>query len=180
MIGSKKILKEFNNSNSWPDSSGSEYSGDSLRGYFPGCSGLTRTNVFTGRWRCNDELPLPHNVNLSLCQRKKIATRGGIQRQLEAVMKSTLGNGETGTLRVEFLLKTDSGYPRDAEVTLFTLANPESSLRFNTHWSAPPVSALARSGGPRKITQLPVSRNSNIERRMYRPKSVVGVIRGVA
>jgi len=27
-------------------------------------------------------------------------------------------------LRVEFLLKTDSGYPRDAEVTLFTLANP--------------------------------------------------------
>jgi len=24
-------------------------------------------------------------------------------------------------LRIEFLLKTDSGYPRDAEVTLFTL-----------------------------------------------------------
>jgi len=44
-----------------------------------------------------------------------------------------------GSLRVtvEFLLKTDSGYPRDAEVTLFTLANPEHSLRFNTHWSAP-------------------------------------------
>ena len=36
-------------------------------------------------------------------------------------------------VRVEFLLKTDSGYPRDAEVTLFTLANPEPSLRFNTH-----------------------------------------------
>jgi len=51
-------------------------------------------------------------------------------------------------LRVEFLLKTDSGYPRDAEVTLFTLANPEHSLRFNTHWSAPPVYALARSGRP--------------------------------
>jgi len=51
-------------------------------------------------------------------------------------------------LRVEFLLKTDSGYPKDAEVTLFTLANPESSFRFNTHWSAPPGSALARSGGP--------------------------------
>jgi len=32
------------------------------------------------------------------------------------------------TLRVEFLLKTDSGYPRDAEVTLFTLASPENSL----------------------------------------------------
>ena len=36
-------------------------------------------------------------------------------------------------LRVEFLLKTVSGYPRDAEVTLFTLANPRSSLRFDTH-----------------------------------------------
>ena len=69
-------------------------------------------------------------------------------------------------LRVEFLFKTDSEYARDAEVTLFTLANPGSSLRFNTHWSAPPVSALARSGGPRKMSQSPVSRNSNIERRM--------------
>ena len=49
-------------------------------------------------------------------------------------------------LRVEFLFKTDSGYPRDAEVTLFTLANPRSSLRFDTHGSAPPVSALNRSG----------------------------------
>jgi len=48
------------------------------------------------------------------------------------------------------------------------LASPESSLRFNTHQSAPPVSALARSGGPRKMSQLPVSRNSNIERRMDR------------
>jgi len=36
-------------------------------------------------------------------------------------------------LRVEFVLKTDSGYPRDAEVTLFTLATPWSSLRFNNH-----------------------------------------------
>jgi len=56
-------------------------------------------------------------------------------------------SGYVFSLRVEFLLKTDSGYPRDAEVTLFTLANPEHSLRFNTHWSAPPVSALARYGG---------------------------------
>ena len=77
-------------------------------------------------------------------------------------------------------MKTDSGYPRDAEVTLFTLANPEHSLRFNSHWSAPPVSALARSG--RKMSQSPVSRNSNIERRVdsLRCKAVVGVIRGVA
>jgi len=84
------------------------------------------------------------------------------------------------SLRVEFLLTTDSGYPRDEEVTLFTLANPERSLRFYTHWSAPPVSALACSGGPRKMSQSPVSRNSNIERRMDRPRAVVGVIRGVA
>jgi len=28
------------------------------------------------------------------------------------------------SLRVEFLLKTESGYLRDAEGTLFTLANP--------------------------------------------------------
>ena len=83
-------------------------------------------------------------------------------------------------MREEFLLKTESGYLRDAEVTLFTLAHPEHSLRFNTHWSAPPVSALARSGEPKKMSQSPVSRNSNIERRMDRPKSVVGVIRGVA
>jgi len=38
----------------------------------------------------------------------------------------------------------------------------------------------AHSGGPRKMSQSPVSRNSNIERRMDRPKAVVGVIRGVA
>jgi len=37
-------------------------------------------------------------------------------------------------LRAQFLLKTDSGYPRDAEVTLFTLANSGSSLCFNNHW----------------------------------------------
>ena len=91
------------------------------------------------------------------------------------------GIDKTGTgLRVEFFLKNDGGYPRDAEVTLFTLANPDHSLHFNTHWSAPPVSALARSRGPRKMSQSPVSRNSNIERRMDRPRAVVGVIRGVA
>jgi len=83
-------------------------------------------------------------------------------------------------MRVEFLLKTDSWYPRDAEVTLYTLANPEHSLRFNTHWIAPPVSTLTCSGGPRKMSQSTVSRNLNIERRMDRPRAVVGVIRGVA
>jgi len=48
-------------------------------------------------------------------------------------------------VKVSLPLKINGGYPRDAEVTLFTLANPESVLRFNTHWSAPPVSALACS-----------------------------------
>jgi len=57
-------------------------------------------------------------------------------------------------------MKTVRGYPRDAEVTLFTLANPGSSPRFDTHSSAPPVSALARIGGSRKMSQSPVSRNS--------------------
>ena len=88
--------------------------------------------------------------------------------------------GIPSALRVEFLLKTDSGYSRDAKVTLFTLENSEHSLCFNTHWSTPPVSALARSGGPRKMSQSLVLRNSNIERRMDRPRAVVGVIRGVA
>jgi len=37
------------------------------------------------------------------------------------------------TTGVKFLLKSYSGYPSDAEVTLFTLANPGSSIRFNTH-----------------------------------------------
>ena len=32
----------------------------------------------------------------------------------------------------------------------------------------------------RKMSQSPDSRNSNIKRRMDRPKAVVGVIRGVA
>jgi len=76
-------------------------------------------------------------------------------------------------------LKTDSGYPRDVEVTLFTLANPEHILRFNTHWSASLVSAFASSGGLGKMSQSQVSRNSNIETRMDRPRAVVGVIRGV-
>ena len=46
--------------------------------------------------------------------------------------------------RAEFVLKTDSGYPKDAGVTLFTLEIPSA---VNTHRSAPPVSALAHSRG---------------------------------
>ena len=59
-------------------------------------------------------------------------------------------------MRVEFLLKTDSGYPKDTGVTLFTLATPGNPLRYNTHRSAPPVSTLAHSRGPTKRAQSPV------------------------
>ena len=82
----------------------------------------------------------------------------------------------------EFLLKTDGGYVSQGcgRFFSFAMANPGSSIYFNTHWSAQPVSALARSGEPRKMSQSPVSRNSNIRRRTDRPKALVGVIRGVA
>jgi len=46
--------------------------------------------------------------------------------------QSSKQNLKLARLRVEFLLKTDSGYPKDAEDSLFTLANPGNSLRFNT------------------------------------------------
>jgi len=45
-------------------------------------------------------------------------------------------------LRVEFLLKTNSGYPKDTGVTLFTLATPGNPL--------------AHSRGPRKRSQSSV------------------------
>jgi len=50
-------------------------------------------------------------------------------------------------VREEFLLKTDSGYPRDTRVTLFNLATHGNSLRHNTPRSALPVAALAHSRG---------------------------------
>jgi len=43
-------------------------------------------------------------------------------------------------MRVEFLLKTDSGYPKDAGILEMTIANPRNSF-LHTHWSAPQVSA---------------------------------------
>ena len=59
-------------------------------------------------------------------------------------------------LRVEFLLKTDSGCPKDTRVNLFTLATPGNPLRYYTHRSPPPVSTLAHSRGPLKRFQSPV------------------------
>jgi len=37
-------------------------------------------------------------------------------------------------MRVEFLLQTDRGYPKDTGVTVFTLATPGNPLRYNTHF----------------------------------------------
>jgi len=48
-------------------------------------------------------------------------------------------------LSVEFLLKTDSGYPRDAEDSLFTLATPEHSLRFKVGLGISRTNALGIS-----------------------------------
>jgi len=79
----------------------------------------------------------------------------------------------------KIIVATDGEFPRHAGIISFTMATPGNSLRFDTHWSAQPVSAFARSGGPRKMSQSLVSSNSNIERRMDRPKSVLGVTLGV-
>ena len=44
-----------------------------------------------------------------------------------------MSNHERVALSVEFLLKTDSGYPKDTGVTLFTLATPGNPLCCSTH-----------------------------------------------
>jgi len=59
-------------------------------------------------------------------------------------------------LRVEFLLKTVSGYPKDTGDTLITLGTSGNPLRYNTYRSVPSVSNLAHSRGPRKRSQSPV------------------------
>jgi len=48
---------------------------------------------------------------------------------------------------LQFLLKTDSGYPKDTGVTLKTLTTTGNLLRYNTPRSVPSVSALAHSRG---------------------------------
>ena len=44
-------------------------------------------------------------------------------------------------------IETDSGYPKDMGVTLFTIVSPGDPLRYNTHQSAPSVSTLVHSRG---------------------------------
>jgi len=130
-----------------------------------------KCTVAAGLW--DNEVRQRERESVIFCHSRRKASHSSGWLSVEYVLIDSC-------LRVEFFLKTDGGQPRDAETTLFTLANPGSSLHFNTHWSAPPVSALARSGGPGKMSHTPVSRNSNIERCMDRPKSVLGVIRVVA
>ena len=81
---------------------------------------------------------LQNVFGLKICRKSELALRSRIvfaSPKLCTDLDRTL----LYILRVELLSKTGSGYPKDAKVTLFTLATPGSSLRFNTHWSAQPV-----------------------------------------
>jgi len=84
------------------------------------------------------------------------------------------------TLIVEFLLKTDSGYPKDMEVNKpwQLLGIPFAITPIgHLHQSLPSHIPGGLGRGPSHWHQ---STCSNIETRMDRPKSVVSVIRGVA
>ena len=56
-----------------------------------------------------------------------------------------------------YLLKTDSGHPKRGLQWWTTQVNPGHSLGFDTHYSAPLVSALAWSGDQGKRSQSPLS-----------------------
>ena len=82
------------------------------------------------------------------------------------------------SLRVEFLLKTDSGYPKDTGVDKpwQTLGIPSTITPIGQLHQSPPWPIPGDLGrGPSHQSTC-----SNIETRMDRPKSVVRVIRGVA
>ena len=81
-------------------------------------------------------------------------------------------------LRVEFLLKTDSGYPKDTGVN-------EPWQPLGIPFGITPIGQLYKSLPspiPEDLGRGPSHQStcSNIEARMDRPKSVVRVIRGVA
>ena len=67
-------------------------------------------------------------------------------RQASALRTHMKGGGIWGAVSTRVFIE-NCGYPRDAGVISFTITTPGISLKLNTHWSAPPVSALARSGG---------------------------------
>jgi len=81
-------------------------------------------------------------------------------------------------MRVEFLLKTDSGYPKDTGVNKpwQPLGIPSAITPIGQLHQSPPSPIPGDLGrGPSHQSTC-----SNIETRMDRPKSVVRVIRGVA
>jgi len=67
-------------------------------------------------------------------------------------------------------LKTYSGNPKDTGVTLFTLETPGNPLRYNTPRSSPPVSVLAHSRGPRKLSHSRLERLNPGEAQSEFPK----------
>ena len=76
-------------------------------------------------WICDIRcVPYNHSRDYTLSAFKVV--RQQIRKRWPLVCLHAPSIGHTGTnhLRVEFLLKTGSGYLRDAEVTWFTLANP--------------------------------------------------------
>ena len=81
-------------------------------------------------------------------------------------------------MRVEFLLRTDSGYPKDTGVTLFTLATPGNPLRYNTRRSAPPPSPIPGDlgRGPNHQSHVLEYGDTYGQAEVYR----IRVIRGVA
>ena len=81
-------------------------------------------------------------------------------------------------LRVEFLLKTDSGYPKDTGVNKpwQPLGIPSAITPIGQFYQSPPSPIPGDLGrGPSHQSTC-----SNIETRMDRTKSVVRVIRGIA
>ena len=81
------------------------------------------------------------------------------------------------SLRVKFLLKTDSGYPKDTGVNKLwqPLGIPFAITPISQLHQSPPSPIPGDLGrGPSHQSTC-----SNIETRMDRPKSVVKVIRGV-
>jgi len=95
-----------------------------------------------------------------------------LSRQVERVITANLCFFVC--LRVEFLLKTDSGYPKDTGVTLFTLATPGNPLHYNAYQSAPPVSALIHSRGPRTHSRWRLTAGSQSPVDIFEHKDTYG------
>jgi len=92
--------------------------------------------------------------------------------------RSLVETGGRRALRVKFLLKTDSGYPKDTGVKKpwQPLRIPSAITHIGQLYQSPPSPIQGNLGrGPSHQSTC-----SNIETRMDRPKSVVRVVRGVA